>query len=285
MRPDRILALAVLVGLQAGCSMHGAMPATPLSGTSAMKPHSIFWGIGLSGFISAMVPHGLTARKFEISFCQVKEKAGCPFFSLGVRSYHAKLDKTIRWSGGKFSASTAPSSTLGDFTFNQTVSTNSSSDHINQAAEDMTGWEWDDLLTITSSTLPAGSPASFKVTTTLKPTTFEAPCNADSAPTLMFYFDSNGIKGTYSRLNGSCVKKKFEIYVDTPGKRGTVLVSVITGTVGQNLNIGGKGSVTNGICAVVGCIPQSSTLAGTVKFTIVPITKGASFKTASGNKY
>ncbi|MBV8147804.1 MAG: hypothetical protein JO092_01790 [Candidatus Eremiobacteraeota bacterium] len=285
MRLERTMAIALLLGLAGGCAMHGATPAAPFSGAPAARPHSVFWGIGLSGFISATVPHGLTSRKFETLFCQVKEKQGCPFFSLGVRSYHTKLHKTIRWSGGMFSASTAPSATLGDFAFNQTVSTTSSSNHVFQAAEDMEGWDFVDVIAVTSSSLPVGTPASFKVTTTLKPSSIKAPCNADSSPSLTFYFNSNGIKGTYSRLNGGCVKKKFAIYVDTPGKPGTVLTAVITGAVGQNMNIEGKGMVTNGICAVVGCIPQTSTLAGTVKFTIVPITKGASFKADSGVKY
>jgi hypothetical protein len=84
---------------------------------------------------------------------------------------------------------------------------------------------------------------------------------------------------------GNCVKKKFVIYVDTPGKPGTVTTGVISGAVGQEMHIEGKGAVTNGICAVVGCIPLTSTLAGTVKFTIVPITKGASFEAESGTKY
>jgi hypothetical protein len=227
----------------------------------------------------------LTARKFEVLFCQIKAKAGCPFSSLGVRSYHTKLHKSISWSGGKFSAATAPSSTLGDFSFDQTVSTNSSSNHIAQAAEDMTGLKFVDVLKITSSSLPYGTSASFKVTTTLKLASTKVPCNADSVPALNFYFTSNGFKGAYSQLFGSCEKNTFVVYVDRPGKPGNVLTGIVTGAVGQNMNIGGVGSVTNGICAVVGCIPQTSTLKGTVKFTIVPITKGASFKAESGTKY
>jgi pyruvate/2-oxoglutarate dehydrogenase complex dihydrolipoamide dehydrogenase (E3) component len=84
---------------------------------------------------------------------------------------------------------------------------------------------------------------------------------------------------------GQRAKKKFEIYVDTPGKPGTVTTGVITGAVGQNMSIEGEGALSNGTCAVVGCIPQTSMLAGTVRFTTVPITKGASFKAESGNKY
>jgi hypothetical protein len=276
---------AITAALLCGCGARGAMPAVPVAGNAAAHPHGVFWGIGLGGFISASVPRGLAARTIEVTFCQTGKKVGCAPFSLGVRSYRTKLHRTLRWSGGTFSARTAPTSTLGDFTFNQTVSTTSSSNHVAQAAEDMTGWHFVDQLKIISSTLPYGRSASFKVTTTLKLTSMKISCNADSVPALNFYFTSNGFKNGYSELFGSCVKKKFAVYVDTPSKHGTVLTGVITGAVGQNMEIGGVGSATNGICAVVGCIPQTSTLAGTVTFKIVPITKGASFKADSGAKY
>jgi hypothetical protein len=280
MKTCRFFVLAALMG-SASCAMHGATPAAPFAANPAVSHSEVFWGIGLSGFIAATVPKGLTSRKFDVLFCQVKEKS-CPPFSLGVRSSRTNLHKTIRWSGGQFSASTAPSATLGSFTFDQTVSTNSSSNHVFQSAEDMERWDFVDQLKVTSSSLSAGTPASFKVTTTLKPTSIKVPCNADSSPSLTFYFESNS---PYSRIIGNCVKKKFEIYVDTPGKPGTVTTGTITGAVGQNMMIEGQGAVSNGICAVVGCIPQTSTLAGTVRYTIAPITKGASFVAASGNKY
>jgi hypothetical protein len=275
--------VSAMFALLVGCAGHTTMPSVPVSSAQSITSHDIFWGLGVSGFISAEVPHGLGARMYEKTFCQVKKS--CPIFSLGVRSYHTSLHHTLNWSGGSFSASAAPSATLGVETFHQTVSTDSSSDHISQAVESSTKFAWVDLLSVTSSTLPAGTPVTLKVTTALKPGTIKAPCNADSVPSANFYFQSNGFRNGYSQIYGSCVKKKFIFYIDTPAKKGTVLTEQFYSVVGENVNIGGMGSVINGLCAVVGCIPQSSTLEGTVKYTIVPVTKGASFKSASGYNY
>jgi hypothetical protein len=61
--------------------------------------------------------------------------------------------------------------------------------------------------------------------------------------------------------------------------------STLSGNVGQTLNIEGDGAISSSLCQTVGCIPQSAKLEGTVKYTIVPITKGAGFTTASGASY
>lgn len=271
--------------LLVGCAGHSTMPSTSGGAAEYIPSREITWGLGLSGFISAEVPRGLAARMYEKTFCQVKEKTGCGLFSLGTRSYHTSLHHTLKWSGGTFSVSTAPSATLGVETFHQTASTTSGSDHVSQAVEASTKFAWTDVLNVTSSTLPAGTPVTLKVTTALKPGTIKAPCNADSVPSANFYFQSNGFRNGYSQIYGSCIKKKFIFYIDTPAKKGSVLTEQFYSVVGESVMIGGMGSVINGLCAVVGCIPQSSTLEGTVKYTIVPITKGATFKSASGYKY
>jgi len=274
-------ALALLIG----CAGRGGAPGTPLIPNQPMTaPRALSWGIGLRGAIAATVPKGHLSRTYSKSFCEVREKV-CPIFFPGERAYHTSLSKTLTWSGRTFTVGAAPSSALGNFTFNQTVSTNSSSKHAFQAAQDYTDWNWTDLLTVTSGSLPHGTLASFKVTIAVKPGAMKAPCNADSDPFLEFYFASNGMAGGSNFIYGSCVSGKFLFYVDTPTKPGTVLVEYVSGGVGQTLNIGGGGEAQNTLCTEVGCIPQSSTLDGTVTYTIVSTTKGASFKTASGYKY
>jgi hypothetical protein len=52
----RVFAFALLVAALAGCGVRATVPALPSSYGPLARPHGVFWGIGLSGFISAEVP-------------------------------------------------------------------------------------------------------------------------------------------------------------------------------------------------------------------------------------
>jgi hypothetical protein len=275
--------LALLAGC-AGSSTTSTVP--PLDASLSRLPMSgIFYGIGQSGFISIMTPDGLKERHYEKSFCQVHETAGCPLFSLGKRTAKISLSKTQGWSGGTFTVGSSANTKLGTFVFNHTVSTTSNAMHISQGVQATTTFGWTDLLMITSKSQPYGSKGHFKVTTTLKPSTIKAPCNANDAENINFHFYSNGEPNPYESINGSCVGSRFVFYIDSPGKHGTVAVDTIVGTVGQSLTIQEMGTVVSALCGPLECAAESSTLAGTVTSKIVSTTPGISFTTASGFRY
>jgi hypothetical protein len=274
-----------LLAILAGCAGSSTAPALAPDAPLSRVPMSIFYGIGQSGFISIMTPEGLTERHYEKTFCQVNVHPGCPLFSLGTRTAKVSLSKTQGWSQGSFTVDSSASTKLGTFVFHHTVSSTSKAMHISQGVEANTMFGWTDLLIITSKSEPYGTKGHFKVTTTLKPGTIKAPCNANDVETIVFHFYSNGEPNPYESINGACVGSKFVFFVDNPGKHGTVAVDTIVGTVGQSLTIQGMGTVVSALCTPLECAAESSTLAGTVTYKIVSTTPGISFKTASGEKY
>jgi hypothetical protein len=276
--------LVILVGC-AGAGTGSTVTVPGLDASSVRKPMAIFWGVGQSGFISIMTPNGLTERHYEKTFCQVHKSTGCPLFSLGTRTAKVSLSKTQAWSGGSFTVDSSANTKLGAFAFDRTVSTTSNAMHIAQGVQANTTFAWADVLTITSPSKPYGTTAHFKVTTTLKPSSINVPCNKNDAESITFNFQSNGEPNPYETINGACVGSKFVFYIDTPGKKGTVAEDTVVGTVGQSLNIQGMGTVASALCTPLGCARESSTLAGTVVYKIVSTTPGISFKTASGTTY
>jgi len=285
----RLVTASSFAALIAACAGLGGAPLPRTAPNALEAPRlgarSITWGIGLSGLISETVPKGLGAKTDQKTFCQSGSKTGCPLFSLGKRNDRVRLHSRLAWSGGSFTSSVNPSSKLGEFSYDHTITSTSTSTHISQSAVAQTKFAWVDWLKATSATLPAGTKASFKVTTTLVPGTTKAPCNADDTESVSFNFSSNGLPGGYSSIVGGCVKGAFAYYIDKPSHPGKVIVETINGAVGQNLMIQGLGTVQGSLCAVVGCTAQSATLSGKVTYKIEALTHGVSFTTASGTSY
>jgi hypothetical protein len=284
----RSIISAALVALGTGCAGQAAAPTLPVpnSAIATALPHKHpLWGIALNGLVSVTIPKGLSDEVIKQTFCQVP-KSICPLETDGLRSHGVTATKSATWDSSSYSVTTTASSTLGAFAFHHTLSTTSSSGHINQAVVALTNFDWFDYMTLTSKVSPYGTHVSYKVTTSVVPTKTEAPCNTNDTESVQFDLDSTGLPGKgYETVYGKCVGAKFKYYTQTPAHVATSAVSTISGTVGQTLNLHGDGSITSSLCQVLGCIPQSVNLEGAVKYTIVPVTKGAGFTTASGVSY
>ncbi|MBV8067100.1 MAG: hypothetical protein JO113_03905 [Candidatus Eremiobacteraeota bacterium] len=160
------------------------------------------------------------------------------------------------------------------------------------AGSQLVGGSWDDVLYISSGSLKKGSPVTIGVQWSLTPQTTHIACDAaqNSYGNIELYNAGITPPAGYSEfsITGACVGSTFEYFLYGSAKQqGTTAVGTISTSVGASLPIyfAISGDViacqTTNYC--VGNIGAS--LSGKYKFTITSITPGATYRTASGNKY
>lgn len=278
------------------------VPNSSQSSTTVHKSTASY-GVGLNDYLNLYSGPGRRSQ-WTHYYCQSPGYVypNCP--TIGANKNGAQYATTHQVSSYRGSASlgVADASKLGAATFSQSDSVTSIpvSGHAEFVGADQTTYyTWEDQLTPTSNTLPYGTPASFKVTLTVTPTTTNPFCNAFGGESSV-YFQAPGIDssndgvGVYGYCHdvGSYTNGTFEYTVGgVSGPQGTKDVGTLSGNIGEPMPILGDGALSTGAsnqCGLGGvfCLGTfSDALAGSVKVTIKPITPGVSFTTASGKRY
>lgn len=316
-----VCAAAMLAGCRggSGAPLGPAPPVTPAAGSfdqrlqpfatsrslvaAKSRPGSVPWGIGYDAHVFLGNCGG--CGNFNHDFCQTPgyhQFQSCPAWRYGERSgkYHVlkSFVDAPYWCDGVNESAT---SELGYVTFSQSEFVNNTTSYKNFWAANEALYQWNDYLTPTSRTLKHGTKVKFRVTLTVSPKTVIAQCDPDSNPT----FDAQGpagkdARGHYPEVVGSCEGSTFVFQLDNySGPAGTKDVGTLIGDVGTPINIVGYVQVLTGACSADGCFGYNmggcseygyyafykDALAAKVTDDIIPITKGVSFTTASGNKY
>jgi len=151
---------------------------------------------------------------------------------------------------------------------------------------------WDDTLYIKSKTLKNGTPVTIGVQLALLNASRNIACDAENNSNGQLELYVPNVKppqsdGSQFEITGSCVGEAWEYYLYGNTKNmGTTGIGTISTKVGGSFilafSLSGDAAVScNNYCS--GDIKAS--LSGKYKFTITSITQGATYKSASGDKY
>jgi|HubBroStandDraft_4_1064222.scaffolds.fasta_scaffold00010_2 hypothetical protein len=288
-----------------------AVPTSPLSssGESRSTHTTPVYGVGLSGALALGTPGYSREDTWVQPYCQQPGYTfeNCQVVKPGKLSSRYSTSHQLSDFGGSTSLTVTNTSVLGKATFSQSetaVSSPYSSGKLGLVtASDNSGWGWQDQLTPESPSLPKGTAVAFKVTLSITPSTTLQPCAYWGQGNSVEFAASGTDKYKYTRVRvfGSChgttvyTPGTFEYTKGSQyGPQGTKDVGTLSGYVDEPVTIFGDGSVFTS--ASDHCRPPeykyqyclgsfSDALAGTVKYTIKPITPGVTFTTASGKTY
>lgn len=303
-RRVRALAMIGALSLFTGCSSQTNTIAVPSRNTFPQLAHrerfgsgSVQWGIGFSADPSEYAGGGYGWNE---AFCQDRKKNPCPDYHYGKPSGSYSVTHALNDpSYATVSDSESGTSKLGYASFSQSETVTGYYQHDDLAyAYNQGGFQWTDVITPTSSTLPYGSQVTFKITLTVSPSSVQAPCEIEySTPTLTYGTVGTDKNGSQMLVEGSCEGMTPPAYPGTfvfrtgssTGPEGTEDTGTFAGRIGQPLQINGGGAVSTGVCGnpnYDSCFgTYTDELSGTIKVKIKPKGSNFSFTTASGYMY
>ncbi len=226
------------------------------------------------------------------AYCQTPgyQFEGCPGHMPGLTQDAFRFKKR---HGTQMNVANAASARLGRFHFSQSAA--GDSEDFYEEAGSYTTFHWTDTLHVTSGTLRAGTPVTFKVSLSLTSGSSGVYCNRlDSS------FGGLGFKGTGTDAYGETLDVQGFCYYPSEGYYGEFVYSAgnsypatptDTGTietaVGKSFKIGVIGSVYTSACGDPRycSFETTSGLSGIVSWKIERETSGAGYTTDSGTRY
>ena len=222
--------------------------------------------------------------------------SSCPLEEPGKRRFSYSKTASANSSVGSASASVSLVSELGTGKYNEGVSAEgvpSMPPYSADTADTSAYLSFDDTIYVNSSTLPKGTPVTITYKIALKPSATSVSCNQNSTGQAGFGVMAAGGSNSPLSIFASCTYGQFvyEIYGQGQPHKGDAATGTWHSKVGSSLVFSGsaRASLSVGCGTFKGdppCLTRySDTVAAGYKFTVKSITSGATYTTASGDKY
>ncbi|MBV9232876.1 MAG: hypothetical protein JO030_02430 [Candidatus Eremiobacteraeota bacterium] len=298
----RVLASVALLGLITACDGAGSVPRAGTSGAAAGTTAAVFdakqFGVGLGDYAAA--PSTKASQTWRFQWCDgiLENPSQCTGEVAGKRKYADNASGTATLYNGTASigytkAQITASQKLGVNSYVMYAETYEKSKALKNinTTSGIVSSAWMDTLYISSGSLKKGTPVTIGVKLKLTPQTANVACDSAQNSTGVVEDYSSSITGPGSSeflIRGGCVNGSFGYYLyGSLTKKGTTATGTISTAVGNSYPLyfaaDGYAIACEGSNYCVGDVVAS--LAGSFKFTITSITKGAAYTTASGNKY
>lgn len=286
--------VAFAVSACAGGMSNPAVQQRASDFAAEMRPQAATPAFGV-GYASEPQISGEDGFSWSKTLCALPGSsfASCPQYVYGHRSAGPfTASKSVdKLRVGSASISVSGSSALGTSTFSQLLSSDEPKRHAGYENYDVAEFNWTDAFTPVSSTLPKDTKVKFTVTLTVDLSTTDVSCLDSSATSLLFEASEVDTHGPgYLQVQGKCngtgKNAKF-VVTNGSGKSGGIAADSLIGYVGEKQTINGTGEVQTEIPCYSLCEAGSyaAGLAGSATYTIVPVTSGVTFTTASGATY